>query len=487
MSSYYIKTNRIFTPLRKYAWLFIFLVAFGGLWFPKLGLLIIPVMLTLGILGFFKGKYWCGNLCPHGSLFDYIILPVSRNKNIPAFLKSRPMIIIAFAWFMYMLTQRLVKVFAIYGTASFLDRLGFVFVMNYLMVTIAGSLLAFFVSPRTWCSFCPMGTFEVLMYKLGKLLRLNQQTDRRVSVAAIDKCHKCATCARVCPMHLEPYLEFSSKSQFESEACIRCATCIECCPAGILSFSNADEAAAAIGSAQLAGYQNRKIFSAKISSITEVNTDVSEYTFQLAGADKLDYRPGQFILLKIQDDPLLYRAYTISSYDEKSYILSVIIKKVENGYATDLIFNTMKTGDTVELEGPLGSELAIDKDADKILLVANGIGITPFIPIVRDLVHDGSKDRQIQLVHGVRYEEDFIYDDYFKRYEEENSKFHYQQVVSRPRGNDYSKGYVTDIIKGMTLDGHKVYICGTKTMTGDTVQLLERMGVKEENIYSEAV
>ncbi|MBS4022068.1 MAG: 4Fe-4S binding protein [Dethiobacter sp.] len=486
MNSYHIKTNRIFTPVRKYAWLFIFLVALGGLWHPKLGLLIIPVMLTLGILGFFKGKYWCGNLCPHGSFFDYIIQPLSMNKKIPAPLKSRTMIIIAFSWFMYMLTRRLIRVFAIYGTTSFLDRLGYIFVINYLMVTILGTLLAFLISPRAWCSFCPMGTFEVLSYKLGKLLGLNRHTDKKVSVTAVEKCHKCATCARVCPMHLEPFLHFSGSNQFDSEACIRCSTCIECCPAGILSTSNREEAMVAVGCADVTGYNERKIHEAEIVAITKVKKDVSEFKFRLIDPETANYKPGQFILLKITDEPLLYRAYTISSINEDGTTLSIIVKKIEGGYATDVIFNTFKEGNIVTIEVPLGNELVVDKSANKLLLVANGIGITPFIPIVEDaLKNSGAKE--IHLIHGVRYENDFIYEEEFKHHDNSFESFHYSQVVSRPRGNSHRRGYVTDIIKEMDLSGHKVYICGTKAMTADTLRLLEEMGVNKDNIFREAV
>ena len=54
MKSYYLKTTRVFSPFRKYAWLFILLVAFGGLWYPKLGLLMIPMVIALALFGFFK-------------------------------------------------------------------------------------------------------------------------------------------------------------------------------------------------------------------------------------------------------------------------------------------------------------------------------------------------------------------------------------------------------------------------------------------------
>ncbi len=233
--------KKIFELIKKWAWLFIVFVAIGGLWVPKLGLLMIPVMITLIVMGFLKGKYWCGHFCPHGSLFDFIIKPISLNKKIPVFLKSKIAQGIMFTWFMVMFTSRLTKVFKIFGTASFIDKLGYVFVMNYLMVTIIGTLLAVFISPRTWCSICPMGTMQVLMYRVGKKLKANKTTDLKISGLNIEKCYQCGKCARVCPMQLEPYKEFNENNQFDNDACIRCSICVKSCPAGILTLENEND------------------------------------------------------------------------------------------------------------------------------------------------------------------------------------------------------------------------------------------------------
>lgn len=52
-SKYYIETNRAFTLLRKYSWIFTLTIAIGGLWFPKLGLFVLPIMAGLTITAFF--------------------------------------------------------------------------------------------------------------------------------------------------------------------------------------------------------------------------------------------------------------------------------------------------------------------------------------------------------------------------------------------------------------------------------------------------
>lgn len=236
MNSFYLKTNRTFTHLRKYAWLFILLVAIGGLWYPKLGLLMIPIMITLIVMGLLRGKYWCGNICPHGSLFDLIILPISFNRKIPQAFSSILIRGLAFGWFCYMLIQRLIKVFQTWETITFWDQLGYIFVTNYFVVTILGTSLAILINPRAWCTFCPMGTMENLMYKLGKALNITQHTDKLITISDPKICRACGKCAQVCPIQLTPHLEFSAENQFNSEACIKCSTCVKHCPMKILSL-----------------------------------------------------------------------------------------------------------------------------------------------------------------------------------------------------------------------------------------------------------
>lgn len=486
MGQFYIKANRVFTPIRKYSWLFVPLVAFGGLWYPKLGLLIIPLMATLAIMGFLRGKYWCGNLCPHGSLFDYIIFPVSMNRRIPSFLKSRITMALVFTWFMYMIISRLIKVFYIFGTATFLDKLGYIFVFNYLVVTIVGSLLAFFVSPRAWCSFCPMGTLEILSYKVGKLLGANRKTDLKITASRTEKCHSCGKCSRVCPMQLTPYLEFSDRNQFNNEACIRCSTCVSNCPAGILSLSSEEEAIRIKDETDLDGYRERRKISAVIKSIKKLGEDVNEYTLGLDGSEKINFRAGQFILVKIQDNPVMYRAYSISSFREDGSELKITVKKMPGGYGTNIIFSAFKEGDPVDLEGPMGKELVVNKKADKLLFVAGGIGITPFVSMTRDIIKDPDSVRDVKLIYGVNQSKELIYDDHFTNLETESKRFEYIKMVAADREWKGKTGFVTEAMKELNLKDYKVYMCGPKPMINASLKVLRDAGVEEDNIFYES-
>ncbi len=486
MSAFYIKTNRIFTPIRKYGWIFTLLVAIEGIWFPKLGLLVIPVIVSLLMLSFFKGRYWCGNFCAHGSLFDSLLYPISQNRKIPSFFKSKYLIGAFFIWFSFNLIRKFIKVSALFGSMAFWDKLGFIFVASYLMVTIAGGILSLFISPRTWCNFCPMGSLQRLSYKLGKLLGVAKKFDEKVTAATTEMCHTCGKCARVCPMQLTPYQEFSDKNQFDSDICIRCSTCVENCPAGILSLDTEEEAIKIKRNTDITGYENRQKITAVIEKITPIQDDILEYTFKFISPEKVDYNEGQFILVKIQDNPEMYRAFSISSYNTDSTRLSVTIKKMEDGYGTNIIFDQFKEGNKVELEGPMGRELVIDKSAEKVILVAGGIGITPFKAIVKDLVKHSGNLKDFKLIYGANYESEFIYDDEFKNLQSESNKFDYIKVVAFDENWKGKKGFVTDVMKDMDLQGYKIYMCGPKPMTDASVKVLKTMNISEDEIYYES-
>lgn len=230
------REERVFTPLKRYAWLFMLVVGVGGLWVPRLGIFIIPVMITLMVMGLLRGKYWCGNICPHGSFFDGIILPWSRGRDIPPFFRSRLLAALLLGWFMYMMVSRLVVVIPTLGEAGFLDRLGFVFVINYFVVTVVGTALALLINPRAWCLACPMGTFQLLLYRLGCRLGINRKTDLRLAVADPGECRSCGKCSRACPVQLSPYPGLVKGQAFDHGQCFRCSTCAHNCPAGLLSL-----------------------------------------------------------------------------------------------------------------------------------------------------------------------------------------------------------------------------------------------------------
>lgn len=487
---YLIKTERTFSTIRKTAWIVTLAVAIGGQFYPRLGLLVPFIMAALIGMSFFKGRFWCGNYCPHGSFFDFLLLPISRNKKIPGVFKSKYFISLFFIFFMFNLTRRFVTLFQNIAIISLFDGVGMIFSNTYLMVLLLGGLFAVFFNPRTWCQFCPMGSIQVLSYKLGKVMGLTQAWDEKVTAEHPNLCHSCGKCARVCPMQLSPYQEFNEdKNQLDDEKCIRCNTCVNNCPAGILHLATADQGLALREGANLDGFKEAAYYQGEITEIKDLNKDIKEYTIKLITPSNMVLMPGQFILLKIDEQENMYRAYTVSFVNEKGTEIRITVKRLEDGYGTNILFERFKTGDRVQVKGPLGKDLRIDPAKKKMLFVANGIGITPFVAAATSLLENRETygfQGDITLLYGARYEGDLIYDDLFSRLERQYVNFHYHKVLSRDEGSPVRKGYVTNILKEIDLDQDTtVYICGTRSMADDIIKILLEKGIPQDSIQYE--
>ena len=483
---YYIKTDRTFTLLRKYSWIFTLTVAIGGLWFPKLGLLVLPVIAGLSLTSFLKGRYWCGNICPHGSLFDSLLFSMSKNKKIPDLFKSKFLKIAFFVFFFFQVGRKLINVINIYGQAPFLDKLGFIFVASYLMVTVLGSLTTIFISPRTWCQFCPMGSIQHISYKAGKSLGVNNETDAKVSIESTELCHECGMCARVCPMQLEPFLEWNDDGQLDNEKCIRCNTCVENCPADILEIKNTTAEDFNIFEEADLDYYHKDNIKAEIEKIEDLSGNIKEFSFRLLEPPHIDVEAGQFILVKVSDKHQMYRAYSISGIEDDGSLIKVTVMRITDGYGSSIIFSDFKTGQQIELKGPMGHELIVDKDTKDVMLVGGGIGITPFIPIVEDIVHNENHIKNVKLVYGVNEEDQFLYRDFFEEMEAESDKFEFIPVVAFDENWDGEKGFVTDIMDKYDLNDYKIYMCGPGPMEAAARRLLNEKEFDQSHLYAES-
>jgi ferredoxin-type protein NapH len=199
--------------ITPYLGIMVLIVSIGGIFYPKLGYFLLLVFASLMIIAPFRGRWFCGNLCPRGSFVDFWLAPLSRKMKIPPRFRSmwlRAPIFVALMGFM---------IFRIMQTGGIVDKIGMVFVTLCILTTSIAIFFGAVIAPRAWCSFCPMGTLQRAMG--GKKYQLKVDAD---------KCIDCGKCQKVCPMQL-PVNEILDKPD-----CIKCARCVEACPKKALSF-----------------------------------------------------------------------------------------------------------------------------------------------------------------------------------------------------------------------------------------------------------
>lgn len=483
-TGFHIKTFDTISNLRKFLWFIVPFVSITGFFYPKMGLFIFPMFAMIMVMGFFTGRYWCGNFCPRGSFFDLPVRRVAAFERIPAVFKTvwfRGLILVLLMGFF---TRNTVKAFSLYGSAQFWDRLGMVGVMMCAVTTTIGLIFSFTINPRSWCTFCPMGTVQKLLHRVRNLLPWTGGMNPRVSMTAPSACQKCGKCERVCPMQLAPYRELDSVNQVASPDCIKCGTCISHCPAKLLSMKKQEDPKTYSTPLPLYGYDERKTVDAIIERINDIGNDIREFTFRLEEGVTFRPEPGQFITVRVDETNERYRSYSVSIPSMDPSMVKIAVRLDRNGWGTPRLFN-MREGESVRLEGPMGDFTIGGRECDRIF-IAGGIGITPFLSLARHAA-ESSPGHNVHLVYGANTENDIIYRDYLDGLKADFPNFDYTITLSAPGDSwDGSTGLVTDVLGSMEFEGKEAYLCGSMPMINAVTAQLTRKGMPETSIYVEA-
>ena len=239
----------------------------------------------------------------------------------------------------------------------------------------------------------------------------------------------------------------------------------------------------------------------KISYRENLTSDLAIIRVQPTDGNTIsNFKAGQFVALGLKldgDEKITYRAYSLSSPPEEKRYFEFYIKWATEpvmGKFTSALFNM---GDSGELywRKPAGAFSIEDKKADgtpenrRLILVASGTGLAPFISYVLHLQNIGSK-REIILLHGAKYSQELGYRAMLERMATNNPTFKYLPTVSRPdhplsKGWDGNIGRVEKLlmVELEKLIGEKVtpansffHICGYQGTIDSVVAILSPLG-----------
>ena len=115
-------------------------------------------------------------------------------------------------------------------------------------------------------------------------------------------------------------------------------------------------------------------------------------------------RAGQYLTLRLAGagDPPPIRNYSLSGPSDGSYRISV---KVEpHGVVSTYINRHLRSGDTIDVAAPRG-EFVLRSEVGPVILLSAGIGVTPVLAMLHELVAERSQ-REVWWIHTSRRPED---------------------------------------------------------------------------------
>lgn len=159
--------------------------------FSWLGLLCFSIPLIISLAG--GGKKYCNVYCGRGQMLDLMgtKLKLSRNKDIPNFLKSKWFRYGFLVFFLTMFVSMLNTTYLVFSSAKdlkevitliwtfkvpwhwadvsmvspWIAQFAFGFYSMMLTSSILGIITMMLYKPKSWCVYCPMGTMTQLISK----------------------------------------------------------------------------------------------------------------------------------------------------------------------------------------------------------------------------------------------------------------------------------------------------------------------------------
>lgn len=271
-----------------------------------------------------------------------------------------------------------------------------------------------------------------------------------------------------------------------------------------------------------------KKWTCKVKSNENVATFIKELIIELPEGEDVNFRAGGYIQIEcpaydinysdfdIQEEyrgdwdnfklweieshtkePAL-RAYSMANYPEEKGIIMLNVRiatpppgkdNIPAGIMSSYIFD-LKEGDEVVISGPFGEFFAKDTQ-EEMVFVGGGAGMAPMRSHIFDQLGRLASKRKISFWYGARSLREAFYVDEFDKLAAEHENFEWHLGLSDPQPEDNwtgDTGFIHNILYENYLKDHaapedcEFYMCGPPMMNTAVVDMLEELGVEEDNI-----
>lgn len=204
-------------------------------------------------------------------------------------------------------------------------------------------------------------------------------------------------------------------------------------------------------------------------------------TFTITVKGNKEFKAGQFCFLRLNKNKLHARhPFTISSAPGDDFRFTIKLAGRFTETAKEL-----KEGDEIFIDGPFGK--FIPEPEKDLVFIAGGVGITPFMSILRDHIKRGIS-QNITLIYGSRTEADIIFKDEIEAINQPWFKKVYMLNDISNMTMECEQGFISqDIIKKYVNNPSEAlyYICGPERMKDTAKKVLKDVGVKQKNVFVE--
>ncbi len=203
------------------------------------------------------------------------------------------------------------------------------------------------------------------------------------------------------------------------------------------------------------------------------------------------FLPGQFLTFSVEiDGKRVRRSYTIASSATQMTYVDATIKREDAGVFSDYMHDKIVEGDLIDVIGPSGVFTFRGTEAESLVLIGGGVGITPLMAVIRYLA-DTVWPGEIFLVYGARSTEEFIFREELEYRQRRMRNLHVAATMARSEGTSWmgpegpiTKEFLTHSVPDIAK--RHVHLCGPPGMMRAMKKILAELGLPAEQVMTEA-
>ena len=231
-----------------------------------------------------------------------------------------------------------------------------------------------------------------------------------------------------------------------------------------------------------------KQHTARVTGLDLLTADVMRVRLRVEGGVPILFHPGQYVNILLEDGAR--RSFSFATAPHVSDEVELHVRLVEGGRFTPCVFSTMRVGDRLRFEGPIGAFTLREDSTKPIIFVAGATGFAPVKSMLEHAFQSGLK-RDMILYWGVRSRRDLYFRTLAEQWAREHSNFHFIPVLSEPRPEDEwtgRSGLVHEAILAdfPDLSAHQVYACGSVQMVQAAYPAFVEHGIASDDCFSDA-
>jgi len=216
-------------------------------------------------------------------------------------------------------------------------------------------------------------------------------------------------------------------------------------------------------------------------------------SFHFAKPVGWSYRAGQFVDITLLDPPETdaegnLRGFSISSAPRED-VITITTRLRDTAFKR--VLQAVPLGTLVKMEGPFG-DLRLHHAARPAVLLAGGIGITPFRSILVETIGGGALRYPVVLFHANRRPEDAAFADEFRSLGHRDPNLTFVPTMTAMPGSGYAwdgeRGHIDAAMLRRHVDGLVdpiYYIAGPPGMVQALRTMLIASGVDEDDVRIE--